>query len=159
MTARSAFAGHIHCLWWSGHLFINPYRHVSSCCSFYCLSALSIKMRLHAQSIIFIFLISSSRSFHINSDYQRRGDLSDDMFMSEIDDEVPSLAISSENELALLADENSIFQDDFEPLTANPGGEIAQGSSCEQPSRKRDTSENDMILSNQSSFSSFNGTS
>ena len=116
-------------------------------------------MRSHARSIVFILLISSSRSFHINSDYKRRGDSSDDMFMSENDDEVPTLAISSENDMGPLTDEDSFFHDNLEPLTANLGGEIAQGSSCEQPSRKRDTSENDMILSNQSSFSRFSGTS
>lgn len=98
-------------------------------------------------------MISSSKSFHLNVDHKRRDDLSYDIFTSENGDQVSPFTTSSENDMGLLADEDFLFQDDPEALTANPGVEIAQGSSCGQPSRKRDTPHNDLILSRQSSFS------
>lgn len=104
-------------------------------------------MRFHARFIVFIFLISSSNSsLHSNLDRQRRDGLSDDLFTDENENQALPMAILSEANTGSLADEDSLFQDDLEPFTADPSVNIAQGSSCGQPLGKRQAFD-DLILS------------
>lgn len=109
-------------------------------------------MRFYAAFIVFVFMISNSRSLRINLNHQRRGDALDDIFASKNKDEVLSPAVSDDNDMGLLADEDSLFHDDLEPSSADLGGVVAQGSSCGEPSKKRDTAGNDLILGSPSSF-------
>ena len=113
-------------------------------------------MRLHNQFIIFSLIILSSNSFHFKLNHKRQDDSSYDIFMSENEDEIWPLAISSVNDMSPLAGEDSLFQGDLEHLAANSGVGIAQGSSCGQPWGKRDISESELIWSNQPSFSRCN---
>ena len=104
-------------------------------------------MRSHARFIVFVFLISSSNSSpRSNLDRQRRDGLSDDLFTSDIEGQALPMAISSEVNTGSLADEDSLFQNDLEPFTADPSLNIAQGPPCGQPLGKRDAFD-DFILS------------
>lgn len=126
-------------------------------------------MRLHAMLIVTNVFISSIhvlcvlRPLRSVSDYQRRDDLSDDVFTLDHGDEASPFAISSGDHLALFTDEDHSVQDgssreglnSFEPFITdpsedltNPREKITQDSSCSQSLGKRDGSENDMTLRN-----------
>lgn len=94
-------------------------------------------------------MISSSQSLHLNVDHKRRDDLSDNLFTSENEDEVWPLALSTENDLGLLKNEDSLFQDDLKVPATDSGIEIAQqDSSCGKSLGRRDVvSEDDLISS------------